>query len=196
VELQAEVARLSAELEASQAMVIALQAEAQTQAAQVTAADSAAEMRGAVAECEVEVYVESCEPVGLRERKRRMSQDLKVALEHQEEVHSGASVELQAEVARLSAELEASQAMVIALQAEAEKPGDDALDSNEAVTKEESDRFVDLYDTDGSGTVEMEELLEMVAAFKQRESSSLDQAKIKEVWDADGDGMVSVLAAM
>jgi hypothetical protein len=161
----------------------------------VAAAVSAAEVGGTVVECEVEVVVESPEPVGLKQRKRRMSQDLKVALE-EEEVHSGASVELQAEVARLSAELEASQAMVIALQAEAEKPADDALDCNEAVTKEESDCFFDLYDTDGSGTVEMEELLEMVAAFKQRESSSLDQAKIKEVWDADGDGMVSVLAAM
>ena len=61
----------------------------------------------------------------LKQQKRRMSQDLKVALEL-EEVHSGASVELQVEVARLSAELEASQAVVIALQAE--KPADDALD--------------------------------------------------------------------
>ena len=73
---------------------------------------------------------------------------------------------------------------------------DDALDINAAVSKEESDCFFDLYDTDGSGSVDMEELLEMVAAFKQRESSSLNRAKIKEVWDADGDGMVSLLAAM
>ena len=75
-------------------------------------------------------------------------------------------------------------------------PMDGASDINEAVTKEESDRFFDLYDTNGSGTVEMQELLEMVAAFKQRESSSLNQAKIKEAWDADGDGTVSLLAAM
>ena len=116
-----------------------------------------------------------------------MSQDLKFALEQHE---------VQTEVARLSAELEASQAAVSALQAEAEKPAHDALDNNAAVSQEESDHFFDLYDTDGSGTVDMEELLEMVAAFKQRDSSSLNQAKIKEAWDADGDGTVSLLAAM
>ena len=82
----------------------------------------------------------------------------------------------------------------VPLETAAAKAAEDALD--EAVSKEESDRFFDLYDTDASGTVDMEELLEMVAAFKQRDSSSLNQAKIKEAWDADGDGTVSLLAAM
>ena len=51
----------------------------------------------------------------LKHQKRRMSQDLKVALDHQREVEGGASMQMQAEVARLSAELKASQAVVIAL---------------------------------------------------------------------------------
>ena len=133
--------------------------------------------------------------------KLEASQAVVIALQAEKPADDALDVKFEesmreAEMARLNAELEASQAMVIALQAEAQKPAHDALDINEAVSQEESDHFFDLYDTDGSGTVDMEELLEMVAAFKQRDSSSLNQAKIKEVWDADGDGMVSLLAAM
>ena len=43
---------------------------------------------------------------------RRMSPNLKVVQDQQEEVEGGANVEMQAEVARLSAELKASQAVV------------------------------------------------------------------------------------
>ena len=72
-------------------------------------------------------------------------------------------------------------------------PESHSEEDQEIVSREESDDFFDLYDTDGSGTVDMEELLEMVAAFKQIDSSKLNRAKIKQVWDADGDGMVRVL---
>ena len=73
------------------------------------------------------------------------------------------------------------------------KATDTETPSIQPVSREESDDFFDLYDTDGSGAVDMEELLEMVAAFKQIDSSKLNRAKIKQVWDADGDGMVRVL---
>ena len=66
----------------------------------------------------------------------------------------------------------------------------DGLDSGRAVSREESDDFFELYDTDSSGTVDTSELLEMVASFKQKAVSTLNQSKIKQVWDADGDGTV------
>ena len=58
------------------------------------------------------------------------------------------------------------------------------------VSRAESDAFFDLYDTDESGAVDMEELLKMVASFKQVDINTLNQTKIKQVWDADGDGTV------
>ena len=61
------------------------------------------------------------------------------------------------------------------------------------VSQQESDEFFDLYDTDGSGAVDIDELVQMVAAFKQRDSSTLNRTKIQEVWDADGDGSVRLL---
>merc|ERR1711957_491747 len=51
------------------------------------------------------------------------------------------------------------------------EPADDALDIKEAVSKEESDRFFGLYDADGSGSVDMKELLEMVAASSTKPKS-------------------------
>ena len=66
----------------------------------------------------------------------------------------------------------------------------------EPVSRAESDAFFELYDTDGSGAVEMEELLEMVASFKQVDSGTLNQAKIKQVWDADGDGTVRCVGVL
>ena len=69
-------------------------------------------------------------------------------------------------------------------------------DSESPVSRAESDAFFELYDTDGSGAVEMEELLEMVASFKQVDSGTLNQAKIKQVWDADGDGTVRCVGVL
>ena len=63
-------------------------------------------------------------------------------------------------------------------------------ETDEPVLRAESDAFFDWYDTDWSGAVDMEELLEMVASFKQVDSNTLNQAKIKQVWNADGDGTV------
>ena len=65
--------------------------------------------------------------------------------------------------------------------------------TTQAVSQGESDEFFDLYDTDGSGAVDIDELVQMVAAFKQRDSSTLNRTKIQEVWDADGDGSVRLL---
>ena len=65
--------------------------------------------------------------------------------------------------------------------------------TTQAVSQEESDEFFDLYDTDGSGAVDIDELVQMVAAFKQRDSSTLKRTKIQEAWDVDGDGSVRVL---
>jgi len=69
--------------------------------------------------------------------------------------------------------------------------GDNAAHTTEAVSQEESDEFFNLYDTDGSGAVDIGELVQMVAAFKERDSSTLNQTKIQEAWDADGDGSVT-----
>ena len=71
--------------------------------------------------------------------------------------------------------------------------GDNAAHTTEAVSLEESDEFFNLYDTDGSGAVDIGELVQMVAAFKERDSSTLNQTKIQEAWDADGDGSVRLL---
>ena len=68
-------------------------------------------------------------------------------------------------------------------------------DPKPLMSRDESNALFDWYDTDGSGAVGMKELVEMIAAFKQTDSSTLNQAKIKEVWDADGDGMVRLLTA-
>ena len=65
-------------------------------------------------------------------------------------------------------------------------------DITEEVSQEESDEFFDLYDTDGSGAVDIDELVQMVAAFKQRDSSTLNRTKIQKAWDAD-DGSVRLL---
>lgn len=46
------------------------------------------------------------------------------------------------------------------------------------VSRAESDDLFTLYDTDGSGTIDMGELLEMVACFKQTQSSNLNKAKV------------------
>ena len=49
--------------------------------------------------------------------------------------------------------------------------------TTQAVSQEESDEFFDLYDTDGSGAVDIDELVQMVAAFKQRDNSTLNLAQ-------------------
>ena len=64
--------------------------------------------------------------------------------------------------------------------------GNSAAHTTEAVSQEESDEFFHLYDTDGSGAVDIKELVQMVAAFKERDS----RTKIQDAWDADGDGSV------
>ena len=68
-----------------------------------------------------------------------------------------------------------------------------AQHTTQAVSQQESDDFFALYDTDGSGAVDIDELVQMVAAFKERDSSTLNRTKIQEVWDADGDGSVRLL---
>ena len=65
--------------------------------------------------------------------------------------------------------------------------------TTQAVSQGESDEFFDLYDTDGSGAVDIDQLVQMVAAFKQRDSSTLNRTKIQKAWDADGDGSVRLL---
>ena len=75
--------------------------------------------------------------------------------------------------------------------------GADAVElTQELVSQSELAAFFELYDTDASGGVEMEELLEMVASFKQVDSGTLNQAKIKQVWDADGDGTVRCVGVL
>merc|ERR1712166_1724410 len=63
--------------------------------------------------------------------------------------------------------------------------------TTQAVSQQESDDFFALYDTDGSGAVDIDELVQMVAAFKERDSSTLNRTKIQKAWDADGDGSVT-----
>ena len=69
-------------------------------------------------------------------------------------------------------------------------PAENLVELDEPVSRAETDDFFDFYDTDGSGTVDMDELLQMVASFKDVDSGTLNRAKIQEVWDADGDGTV------
>ena len=120
-----ELDQRGAELEASQALVATLQADVREHQkrlvvlelhSEMMQSEGSAEKSRAGEEVEAKIQRLSAEledsgAVRLRERKRRMSQDLKVALE-QQEVEGGVSVKLLAEVARLSAELEASQAVV------------------------------------------------------------------------------------
>ena len=93
----------------------------------------------------------------LKQQKRRMSQDLNVALALEEEVYSGASVELQVEVARLSAALAAAEA---------------ASAENEAVQEAELD--------DSAGRVAELEAAE--AAKAEKEAAAADSAaKVAEL---------------
>merc|ERR1711865_674039 len=63
--------------------------------------------------------------------------------------------------------------------------------SVQQISQEESDGMFDLFDADGNGTVDMKELMAMIAEVKQTDSSKLNQAKIREAWDSDNDGKVS-----
>ena len=47
-----------------------------------------------------------------------------------------------------------------------------------------------MYDSEADGTLDMSELIDMIADAKQKEGSKLDKAKIQQVWDADSDGTV------
>ena len=58
------------------------------------------------------------------------------------------------------------------------------------MSREESDGLFELYDTEADGTLDMSELIDMIADAKQKEGSQLDKAKIQQVWDADSDGTV------
>ena len=60
----------------------------------------------------------------------------------------------------------------------------------EEMSREESDGLFELYDTEADGTLDMSELIDMIADAKQKEGSQLDKAKIQQVWDADSDGTV------
>ena len=60
----------------------------------------------------------------------------------------------------------------------------------EDMSREESDGLFELYDTEADGTLDMSELIDMIADAKQKEGSQLDKAKIQQVWDADSDGTV------
>ena len=66
----------------------------------------------------------------------------------------------------------------------------DAAPAAPAPTQQETDQIFELFDRDGDETVDMEELVAMVAAAKHKDSSELDRATIRRVWDADGDGEV------
>ena len=103
---------------------------------------------------------------------------------------------LEAEVERLSdglsahgkeqhEQMSAMEEQVRSVHAEMEQ-----LRSVHKLSREESDGIFELYDVDGNGTVDMNELMEMIAAVKNTESSQLNHAKIKQVWDSDGDGQV------
>ena len=66
----------------------------------------------------------------------------------------------------------------------------DAAPAALAPTQQQTDQIFELFDRDGDGTVDMEELVAMVAAAKHKDGSELDRATIQRVWDADGDGEV------
>ena len=55
------------------------------------------------------------------------------------------------------------------------------------LSKRDSDWMFDQFDHDGSGSIDV---VEMVATFKGRDVSTLNHAKIKAVWDPDGDRQV------
>ena len=74
--------------------------------------------------------------------------------------------------------------------ANAERAAEEAAAAARAPTREQSDQIFAQFDTDGDGTVDMDELVEMVAAAKHTDSSGLDREKIQQVWDADGSGEV------
>ena len=69
----------------------------------------------------------------------------------------------------------------------------DKLRSLHKLSREESDGMFELYDADGNGTVDMNELMDMIATVKNIDSIQLNHAKIKQVWDSDGDGQVGAV---
>ena len=64
------------------------------------------------------------------------------------------------------------------------------------ITLEESTEMFHLYDEDGSGSVDTEELLNMVAALKGKQLESLNRDKVLEVWDPNDDGQVVASTAL
>ena len=91
----------------------------------------------------------------------------------------------EAELESVTKQMNAMKQQVRSVQAEMDK-----LRSVHKLSREESDAIFELYDVDGNGTVDMHKLMQMIAAVKNTESSELNHAKIKQVWDSDGDGQV------
>ena len=55
------------------------------------------------------------------------------------------------------------------------------------------DDLFEMYDVDGNGVVDMDELMQMIAAIKHTQTSQLNQAKIMQLWDPNGDDEVGAL---
>merc|ERR1712086_311689 len=66
-----------------------------------------------------------------------------------------------------------------------------AAEASPGLARAETDMIFETFDNDGDGTIDMVELMQMVATAKSADISSLDQARIKEEWDNDGDGEIT-----
>ena len=67
-------------------------------------------------------------------------------------------------------------------------------------SKEESDELNDPYDnpvvmSEKSGAVDMDELVQMVTAFKQSDSSTPNRTELDEAWGADSVCTVSLITS-
>ena len=87
---------------------------------------------------------------------------------------------LKAEIAALDSEI-----------AELQDQRKEEATREEAMTDEEARVIFELFDADGNGTVDIDELVVFVKAFKQ--SDDVDRAQVEEVWDKDKNGTVSAL---
>ena len=65
-----------------------------------------------------------------------------------------------------------------------------AAEASQGPARADTDLIFETFDSDGDGTIDMDELMQMVATAKSVDIDSLDQARIKEEWDNDGDGEV------
>ena len=66
------------------------------------------------------------------------------------------------------------------------------IDAGAPMTDEEALLIFELFDADGNGTIDIDELAVFVKAIKQRDTVSREQ--VSEVWDKDQNGQVTVAA--